>query len=224
MGRSPRFYTTKRSIPAHAGEPTSRPKKPSRSGVYPRPRGGAWRHLCEAAVSGGLSPPTRGSHNPPVSSWIRLRSIPAHAGEPSRSASSLPPCSVYPRPRGGAQIADVARILKERSIPAHAGEPASMRHTPALGWVYLLDASMRRSVRSVERNMGQGGEGCRATASDPRSGGHNKPIRMAARRRHDPPNRRHGSLNGRTQAPTLSGASKKDKGLGKAFGCLTLGW
>ena len=43
----------------------------------------------------------------------------------------LVPKRVYPRPRGRAQIADVARILKERSIPRQireADQPGARHH------------------------------------------------------------------------------------------------
>ena len=94
-------------------------------------------------LSRGLSPPTRGSPIRPPPGHKTLRSIPAHAGEPTPVADPTAPRQVYPRPRGGA--ATVCRLYTFAkglspptrgspcrvavsfsaggSIPAHAGEP-----------------------------------------------------------------------------------------------------
>ena len=146
-----------------------------RSAVYPRPRGGAVpRHRkTPDGEQMGLSPPTRGSRVPSLmySVTAMLGSIPAHAGEPggriegfARARRSIPAHAgeprqsdaharhdrrVYPRPRGGAELArretvhrrratvyprprggamglpiwSMSAVLNRRSIPAHAGEP-----------------------------------------------------------------------------------------------------
>ena len=70
------------SIPAHAGEPIAATRKPDNSGVYPRPRGGAWLYYFLDFLGHGLSPPTRGSHRAESVAGRDVRSIPAHAGEP----------------------------------------------------------------------------------------------------------------------------------------------
>ena len=91
----------RRSIPAHAGEPRDCGIRARRSRVYPRPRGGTVTLRASRAAPSGLSPPTRGN---PVRVPYRpatRRSIPAHAGEPSRSPPVLARSGVYPRPRGG---------------------------------------------------------------------------------------------------------------------------
>ena len=74
--------------------------------VYPRPRGGAF--LVENRQSEAE----------------RLRSIPAHAGEPVPFFGPCAPIPVYPRPRGGAKFLEKDMSEALRSIPAHAGEPA----------------------------------------------------------------------------------------------------
>ena len=51
-----------RSIPAHAGEPTTLPGPKRQPRVYPRPRGGAECGRFTRCDYQGLSPPTRGSH------------------------------------------------------------------------------------------------------------------------------------------------------------------
>ena len=138
---------TFRSIPAHAGEPRTR-RGPSRvRRVYPRARGGAATQHTFVPGNMGLSPRTRGSHFLRVTQDRVHGSIPAHAGEPSRTGPTVPPTRVYPRARGGAKahvVSDVDSkglsprtrgsrrhaphgLLDARSIPAHAGEP----HRPA---------------------------------------------------------------------------------------------
>ena len=131
------------SIPAHAGEPASRPAASPETTVYPRPRGGTARSSPVSENTVGLSPPTRGNPYLDPREIQDTRSIPAHAGEPC----ALPPvfCTpkVYPRPRGGTdgmsqkevgaaglspptrgnqwQFQSLSEI--HGSIPAHAGEP-----------------------------------------------------------------------------------------------------
>ena len=78
--------------------------------VYPRPRGGAFLAGCgpDCILIVGLSPPTRGSRYARSlihDGRVADGSIPAHAGEPAGYVS------LNRQPRDG------------RSIPAHAGEP-----------------------------------------------------------------------------------------------------
>ena len=132
-----------RSIPAHAGEPESDSAMGTINRVYPRPRGGATRSPQAHAMDSGLSPPTRGSRGHSSGKIINPWSIPAHAGEPPRTAPRRLYARVYPRPRGGAGPAgdepkppkglspptrgsprpEAQAWTKWRSIPAHAGEP-----------------------------------------------------------------------------------------------------
>ena len=124
-------------------ESASRPR--SRT-VYPRPRGGTSSGFRRNPKIRGLSPPTRGNLNTMSRCSVMLRSIPAHAGEPSLDARKPALREVYPRPRGGTDpdpwltldagglspptrgnLAS-AEIERDgaRSIPAHAGEPRAM--------------------------------------------------------------------------------------------------
>ena len=73
----------KGSIPAHAGEPQWRCSGARRARVYPRPRGGTASPLSGRESGGGLSPPTRGNRPSRPLRNSHLRSIPAHAGEPT---------------------------------------------------------------------------------------------------------------------------------------------
>ena len=111
--------------------------------VYPRPHGGAQDTPIRNALGEGLSPPTRGSRRYPAATDGGRGSIPAHAGEPARTTPCRQTSRVYPRPRGGAEVAycfgvpikglspptrgslavQVEGEIGRGSIPAHAGEP-----------------------------------------------------------------------------------------------------
>ena len=105
------------SIPARAGEPSSRALAPLTARVYPRTGGGTT--IAEAGVYlfEGLSPHGRGNR-------IRLGvveehrgSIPARAGEPAPGLSPRGPGRVYPRTGGGTstkQQTDNAQLLKNK--------------------------------------------------------------------------------------------------------------
>ena len=135
------------SIPAHAGEPVERPRRPEVGAVYPRPRGGTAAVIPALLTVGGLSPPTRGNHSAPLDIRNKRRSIPAHAGEPNMPPAPQSPGAVYPRPRGGTSrrrerpdwqlgLSPPTRGNQRGqrqtnggigSIPAHAGEPHRFR-------------------------------------------------------------------------------------------------
>ena len=71
-----------RSIPAHAGEPRSAPRRARPAEVYPRPRGGTRLGQVNRQLWQGLSPPTRGNRRRARLQCRYQWSIPAHAGEP----------------------------------------------------------------------------------------------------------------------------------------------
>ena len=144
------------SIPAHAGEPRVRDRFRDGDRVYPRPRGGAPPTKAMPRLRMGLSPPTRGSLQSGIKRQHLVRSIPAHAGEPSSEPGICLLTKVYPRPRGGAVIPRpmlrqamglspptrgspnqrIADMAQERSIPAHAGEPLCYWSVDTDRWVY----------------------------------------------------------------------------------------
>ena len=152
LDSNPTSMASSRSIPAHAGEPPTTAAWLFRSRVYPRPRGGALVVTQRTRAVIGLSPPTRGSLELDKRGGEDKWSIPAHAGEPSRTRSTHGPLGVYPRPRGGAssqvtlsfsprglspptrgsQLFPQQYPVSGGSIPAHAGEP-SRRHRPSAG-------------------------------------------------------------------------------------------
>ena len=109
----------------------------------PRSRGGAVTTIRRIPAGLGRSPLTRGSRMHGAPSHLSVRSIPAHAGEPSQSPACPSPPGVDPRSRGGAVLQyyppgaargrspltrgsrrhhPAARAVAG-SIPAHAGEP-----------------------------------------------------------------------------------------------------
>ena len=110
-----------RSIPAHAGEPRAVSPDGRAHAVYPRPRGGTTGSRSGESRAMGLSPPTRG--NPAYGHRRRrhVRSIPAHAGEPSSRSSRKAASRVYPRPRGGTTSPDAVETIKAGLSPPTRG-------------------------------------------------------------------------------------------------------
>ena len=135
--------TSRRSIPAYAGEPAGARHRCHRAGVYPRVCGGTvGANRCKGCRR-GLSPRMRGNHLHRRNQRRHTGSIPAYAGEPRRTGGWDGLCLVYPRVCGGTagkcQSATTLRGLSPRmrgnlariqqpvsqlgSIPAYAGEP-----------------------------------------------------------------------------------------------------
>ena len=131
------------SIPAHAGQPETRPYCRKAAAVYPRACGATRFRAALPLCSCGLSPRMRGNRHKDIHEISAARSIPAHAGQPSPSHIYPPYCKVYPRACGATAeaIIDVRQCngLSPRmrgnlcrlrgcghcagSIPAHAGQP-----------------------------------------------------------------------------------------------------
>ena len=153
---SPRQTRRRRSIPACAGEPRRKLSRVASHTVYPRVCGGTplirpFRHR-----DGGLSPRVRGNLLLPIAPPASLRSIPACAGEPSRSPLAARRARVYPRVCGGTErvfflamranglsprvrgnlLLSASRTVPIGSIPACAGEPKESPHAPIVPTVY----------------------------------------------------------------------------------------
>ena len=155
-GAAQRRTRSPRSIPASAGQPSSR-VAPGESGpVYPRECGAAGFPRRRRPVPSGLSPRVRGSPCSLPFAAQRSGSIPASAGQPS---TGVPPswwCWVYPRECGaatggqsrrsaawglsprvrGSRILSADQQPRIRSIPASAGQPACRCRPVSVGWVY----------------------------------------------------------------------------------------
>ena len=157
MGLSPRLRGNRKryrgqrgrrgSIPAPAGEPSRSPIRISGTGVYPRACGGTIRCALRRRSSRGLSPRLRGNLADLIGALDIVGSIPAPAGEPSRSCRLPGQARVYPRACGGTRNrldgSTLDRGLSPRlrgnrtietfgsdakgSIPAPAGEPRILR-------------------------------------------------------------------------------------------------
>ena len=93
------------SIPARAGEPTTRDRSPVRKRVYPRACGGTGIPMERWAADLGLSPRVRGNRHFRVPADGPRGSIPARAGEPAAYLTSGTSYTVYPRACGGTFIA-----------------------------------------------------------------------------------------------------------------------
>ncbi len=89
------------SIPAHAGEPSSRRGRRGCRRVNPRTRGGTHQKSPEQHRKEGQSPHTRGNPRHPRILKHPRRSIPAHAGEPALPGDDAGSYGVNPRTRGG---------------------------------------------------------------------------------------------------------------------------
>jgi hypothetical protein len=91
------------SIPACAGEPSTRPAATRPRAVHPRLRGGAQHADVVLEGDDGPSPPARGSRVVAFALAAPDRSIPACAGEPPSTPGSRRAWGVHPRLRGGAR-------------------------------------------------------------------------------------------------------------------------
>ena len=135
--------SSRRSIPAGAGEPRRPRGSRHPAGVYPRGCGGTVVKRALARREDGLSPRVRGNQNAPGPDPAHQRSIPAGAGEPRRPSRTARTSGVYPRGCGGTRTPPArtrpisglsprvrgnpggrhGRHVHLGSIPAGAGEP-----------------------------------------------------------------------------------------------------
>ena len=136
------LLSSRRSIPARAGEAVGHAVTHSREWVHPRPCGGSSKPTMRALVPLGPSPPVRGKRRSGRHQHAVNRSIPARAGEALRKSCMSSRSAVHPRPCGGSgtghdgfnvcygpsppvrgkRFAQRLRVRYLRSIPARAGE------------------------------------------------------------------------------------------------------
>ena len=145
-----------RSIPAGAGEPGDAVHVSTLGQVHPRGCGGAALVPARPGAAWGPSPRVRGSPRTVKTQDIAARSIPAGAGEPTKSIDLSEVMTVHPRGCGGAaetlrrrchaegpsprvrgsrDRVDLFRDLN-RSIPAGAGEPLRRPLRGSIEWVH----------------------------------------------------------------------------------------
>ena len=72
--------------------------------VYPRVCGGSLWRVWAAPSDGGLSPRVRGKQERGRAGGVKLRSIPACAGEAAAPPAAVGVVTVYPRVCGGSQL------------------------------------------------------------------------------------------------------------------------
>ena len=99
------------SIPAHAGQPPSRPSTPRRGRVYPRACGATGTPVDIGTDTEGLSPRMRGNHPQPAISDRHTGSIPAHAGQPAAGRQGAGALWVYPRACGATDLFSVSHTI-----------------------------------------------------------------------------------------------------------------
>ena len=148
--------TTRRSIPAWAGETVPAPTATAAPTVYPRVGGGNSTLVMSPISRSGLSPRGRGKLAAPQARRGRRRSIPAWAGETRIVPAERSSMTVYPRVGGGNNPAHPGSVLcqglsprgrgklaaralgieRTRSIPAWAGETNRCRFSCCSDQVY----------------------------------------------------------------------------------------
>ena len=136
-----------RSIPASAGNPPDRSRRPDRGWVHPRERGESRRQQDVDGRRMGPSPRARGIHGGAGGRDPARGSIPASAGNPEGAVAGWPASRVHPRERGesrpgprptctrpgpsprarGIPGASGPRGIRAGSIPASAGNPGRRR-------------------------------------------------------------------------------------------------
>ena len=119
--------SSRRSIPAWAGETALYGFNQESSQVYPRVGGGNKRQRYNYPTASGLSP--RGRGKPPFTpgSPLALGSIPAWAGETLSLTCTGSISAVYPRVGGGNTAACLVNCLAAGLSPRGRGKRANMR-------------------------------------------------------------------------------------------------
>ena len=130
--RTPPPRRPPRSIPACAGEPPRQYRHGNQREVYPRVCGGTAFVATTPLAAPGLSPRVRGNRPETVASSQDRRSIPACAGEPMRSSSTVRGGGVYPRVCGGTIEQDVVEVAKAGLSPRVRGNRGAVGDCAAL--------------------------------------------------------------------------------------------
>ena len=153
---APDAFSSRRSIPACAGEPQADVGSAETTEVYPRVCGGTQCRRLSMSRTEGLSPRVRGNLGDTARVHGRRGSIPACAGEPLPAHSPAGESRVYPRVCGGTRVRSGVPMRKRGlsprvrgnlgswrlapmssgSIPACAGEPSSLAGAPCFPPVY----------------------------------------------------------------------------------------
>ena len=121
------------SIPAWAGETPFRRAARRLRMVYPRVGGGNDEDMRVSYKNVGLSPRGRGKRVIDISEHVRLRSIPAWAGETRPRVQNRAGDAVYPRV-GGGNMQPIGRFRRIRGLsPRGRGKRLHTPHCPRFG-------------------------------------------------------------------------------------------
>ena len=112
-----------RFIPAGAGNSTANQLPEPTSPVYPRWRGELHCNPSARAISRGLSPLARGTHDIELSIYLFFRFIPAGAGNSCFYSSRLAQIAVYPRWRGELILFAAESLCRYGLSPLARGTP-----------------------------------------------------------------------------------------------------
>ena len=110
-----------RFIPARAGNTVRRNACPVMTPVHPRSRGEHDARAAGGEEAAGSSPLARGTHVADQGYGLRVRFIPARAGNTRRTILSDPICTVHPRSRGEHVLPAMVRALEDGSSPLARG-------------------------------------------------------------------------------------------------------
>ena len=171
-----------RFIPAHAGNSSSAPAHAGTRAVHPRARGEQLTDVRAQHHLAGSSPRTRGTGPGSEIHRLRVRFIPAHAGNSSSWPGSGRGFPVHPRARGEQARESLVQVyedgssprtrgtgdrlsvgdFEERFIPAHAGNSGGFEdmnsdvpvHPRARGEQVLSNTSITTMCGSSPRTRG----------------------------------------------------------------------
>ena len=115
-----------RTIPACAGEPGASDVGPPESWDYPRVCGGTRGKLFQEPFHPGLSPRVRGNRTMKPPWKMPGGTIPACAGEPSRTTQKAWPTRDYPRVCGGTDYSDISTDPFMGLSPRVRGNPGGV--------------------------------------------------------------------------------------------------
>ena len=195
-------------IPARAGEPRLVLARGRADRVHPRACGGAATSNTLGTTYSGSSPRVRGSHGVDQSRVLRIRFIPARAGEPKRRGADGSSREVHPRACGGAsrrtasssgdhgssprvrgsRPAGPPRRSPRRFIPARAGEPRRRASRRAICTVHPRACGGASTLRHEQPSSP--GSSPRVRGSLVRPGGVLRHVRFIPARAGEPRGRR----------------------------------
>ena len=170
-----RAHAASGPIPARAGQPLGEVLRPQVNRAYPRSRGATTTVAKAREAVTGLSPLARGNRQHWRGHPLARGPIPARAGQPAWSRSSLPAPRAYPRSRGatverytdamyrhglsplarGNRGIDAPGGRGEGPIPARAGQPMTISALCHPAWAYPRSRGATGIIRAdPSRNQG----------------------------------------------------------------------